>query len=64
MKEQIRLVAVEHARRVTEEDRLFLFELQRALLLELKEMGVLNDRQCQYAEERLRKQEGLPQEEK
>ncbi len=63
MKEQIRLVAVEHARRVTEEDRLFLFELQRALLLELREMGVLNDRQCQYAEDRLRKQEDLPQKE-
>ena len=30
---------------------------------ELREMGVLNDRQCQYAEDRLRKQEDLPQKE-
>ncbi len=57
MAEQARLAAIEHDREVTKEtDNQFLFEYQRAILLELKDKGVLNEIQYRYAEEKLKKQ--------
>lgn len=57
MAEQARLVKIENDREITKEnDSRFLFEYQRAVLLELKDKGVLNEMQYRYAEERLKKQ--------
>lgn len=57
MAEQARLVQIENDREITKEkDSRFLFEYQRAILLELKDKGVLNELQYRYAEERLKKQ--------
>lgn len=57
MAEQARLVAIENDRKITREtDCQFLFEYQRAILLELKANGVLNELQYRYAEETLKKQ--------
>lgn len=57
MAEQARLLGVENNREITKEtDSQFLFEYQRAILLELKEKGVLNEMQYRYAEEKLKKQ--------
>lgn len=57
MAEQARLLGIENDREITKEtDSQFLFEYQRAVLLELKDRGVLNEVQYQYAEERLKKQ--------
>ena len=57
MGEQARLVRVEHDRRITKEtDSRFLFEYQRAVLLSLKDSGVLNEAQYRYAEEKLKNQ--------
>ena len=57
MAEQARLLGVENNREITKEtDSQFLFEYQRAILLELKDKGVLNEIQYRYAEEKLKKQ--------
>lgn len=57
MEEQARLVGIEHDHRITKEtDGQFLFELQRAILLSLKDDGVLNETQYRYAEETLKTQ--------
>lgn len=57
MAEQARLLGVENDREITKEtDKQFLFEYQRAILLELKDKGVLNEIQYRYAEEKLKKQ--------
>lgn len=57
MAEQARLLGVENDREITKEtDSQFLFEYQRAILLELKDRGVLNEIQYRYAEEKLKKQ--------
>lgn len=57
MAEQARLVKIENDREITKEtDGQFLFEYQRAILLELKDKGVLNEMQYRYAEEKLKKQ--------
>lgn len=57
MAERARLVKVENDREITKEnDSQFLFEYQRAVLLELKDKGVLNEIQYRYAEEKLKKQ--------
>lgn len=57
MEERARLVGIEHDRRITKEtDSQFLFEYQRAVLLTLKEDGVLDEAQYRYAEEKLRNQ--------
>ena len=57
MAEQARLLGVENDREITKEtDSQFLFEYQRAILLELKDKGVLNEMQYRYAEEKLKKQ--------
>ena len=57
MAEQARLLGVENNREITKEtDSQFLFEYQRAILLELKDRGVLNEIQYRYAEEKLKKQ--------
>ena len=57
MAEQARLVATENDREITKEtDSQFLFEYQRAILLELKDKGILNEMQYRYAEEKLKKQ--------
>jgi len=57
MAEQARLLGVENDREITKEtDSQFLFEYQRAILLELKDKGVLNEIQYRYAEEKLKKQ--------
>lgn len=57
MAEQVRLLGVENDREITKEtDSQFLFEYQRAILLELKDKGVLNEIQYRYAEEKLKKQ--------
>ena len=59
MAEQARLLGVENDREITKEtDSQFLFEYQRAILLELKDRGVLNEIQYRYAEEKLKKQLG------
>lgn len=57
MAEQARLLGIENDREITKEtDSQFLFEYQRAVLLTLKDKGVLNEIQYQYAEEKLKKQ--------
>ena len=57
MTEQAWLLGIENDRDITEEtDSQFLFEYQRAILLELKDKGVLNEIQYRYAEEKLKKQ--------
>ena len=57
MAEQARLLGVENNREITKEtDSQFLFEYQRAILLALKDKGVLNEIQYRYAEEKLKKQ--------
>lgn len=57
MGERARLLGIEYSREITKEtDRRFLFEYQRAILLELKDKGVLNETQYRYAEERLKQQ--------
>lgn len=57
MAEQVRLVKIENDREITKEnDSRFLFEYQRAVLLDLKDKGVLNEMQYRYAEEKLKKQ--------
>ena len=57
MKEQARLVRIEHDRKITKEtDSRFLFEYQKAVLLSLKESGTLNETQYRCAEEELRDQ--------
>ena len=55
--EQVRLVSVEHERKITKETNgQFLFEYQRAILLSLKDGRVLNEAQYRSAEEKLKKQ--------
>lgn len=57
MVEQARLVGVENDREITKEtDSQFLFEYQRAILLAMKDAGILNEMQYRYAEETLKKQ--------
>lgn len=57
MAERVRLVTIENDREITKEtDSRFLFEYQRAILLELRDKGVLNEMQYRYAEEKLKKQ--------
>lgn len=57
MAEQARLLGIENDRKITKEtDSQFLLEYQRAILLTLKDKGVLNEIQYQYAEEKLKKQ--------
>ena len=57
MTEQARLLDIENNREITKEtDSQFLFEYQRAILLTLRDRGVLNETQYQYAEENLKKQ--------
>lgn len=57
MKRQVKLVGIENPRKITREsDGPFLFEYERALLLALKEEGLLDEAQYRYAEGRLRKQ--------
>lgn len=57
MEEKARLVGIEHDHRITKEtDSQFLFELQRAILLSLKEGGALDEAQYRYAEEKLKAQ--------
>lgn len=57
MVEQARLVWIEHDRKIAKEtDIQFLFEYQKAILLSLKDSGVLNETQYRYAEEKLRNQ--------
>ena len=52
MAEQARLLDIENDREITKEtDSQFLFEYQRAILLTLRDRGVLNETQYQYAEE-------------
>ena len=57
VRERAVLRSVERDRRITEDqDGEFLFSLQRALLLALKEAGRLSEGQCRYAEEKLKAQ--------
>lgn len=57
MAERARLVTIENDREITKEiDSRFLFEYQRAILLELRDKGILNEIQYRYAEEKLKKQ--------
>ncbi len=57
MQEQAVLRSVENDRRITEEqDAEFLYLLQNAILLALKEAGRLNEMQYRYAEEKLKTQ--------
>lgn len=57
MKERARLVGIEHGRKITKEtDGRFLLEYQRAILLSLKDSGVLDEAQYRYAEEKLKNQ--------
>ena len=57
MREQAVLRSVENDRRITEEqDAEFLYLLQNAVLLALKEAGRLNESQYRYAEEELKTQ--------
>ena len=55
MAEQARLLDIENDREITKEtDSQFLFEYQRAVLLTLKDKGVLNEMQYRYVEEKLK----------
>ena len=57
MRERAVLRSVENDRRITEEqDAEFLYLLQNAVLLALKEAGRLNESQYRYAEEELKTQ--------
>ncbi len=57
MEERAVLRSVENDRRITEEqDAEFLFLLQNAILLALKEAGRLNEMQYRYAKEKLKTQ--------
>lgn len=57
MAEQARLLDIENDREITKEtDSQFLFEYQRAVLLTLKDKGVLNEMQYRHVEEKLKKQ--------
>lgn len=57
MAEQARLIWIEDDREVTRKnDSQFLFEYQRAILLALRDKGVLNETQYLYAEKGLRNQ--------
>ena len=57
MQERAVLRSVENDRRITEEqDAEFLYLLQNAILLALKEAGRLNEMQYRYAEEKLKTQ--------
>lgn len=57
MTEQARLIKIENDREITKEtDSQFLFAYQRAVLLTLKDKGILEEEQYQYAEEMLKKQ--------
>lgn len=57
MAEQAQLLDIENDREITKEtDSHFLFEYQRAVLLTLKDKGILNEMQYRYAEEKLKKQ--------
>lgn len=57
MAEQARLFRIEKDREITKEtDSQFLFEYQRAVLLTLKDNGILEEAQYHYAEEMLKKQ--------
>lgn len=57
MEEKARLVGIEHDHRITKEtDSRFLFELQRAILLSLKEGGALDEAQYRYAAGKLKAQ--------
>lgn len=54
MAKEFVLQKIENDRSITaEKDGVFLFELQRAMLLALKELGMLNDRQYHFAEDKL-----------
>ena len=56
MAEQARLLDIENDREITKEtDSQFLFEYQRAVLLTLKDKGVLNEMQYRYVEEKQKK---------
>ena len=64
-RDQAQLVSIENDHRITRtSDPEFWFLYQRAVLLALKEMGVLNDAQYWYAEQKLKKQCGCPEREK
>lgn len=57
MAEQARLVGIENDREITKEcDSPFLFAYQQAILLTLKDRGLLNETQYRFAEEKLEKQ--------
>ena len=57
MAEQARLIEIKRNRKITKEaDSQFLFEYQRAILLSLKDSGVLDETQYQYAEKKLKDQ--------
>ena len=57
MRERARLAGVDYGRRITKEtDGQFLFVYQRAVLLALKDSGVLDEAQYRYAEEKLKNQ--------
>ena len=52
-----KLVRIDHNKPITKEnDYVFLYQLQRALLLALLEQGMLTPMQHRYAEEKLKKQ--------
>ena len=54
MMEQAQLVEMKNDREITKEsDSRFIFEYQRAILMTLKDKGILSKLQCQYAEEKL-----------
>ena len=57
MVERARLVRIEHDRRIIKKtDIQFLFVYQRAILLSLKDSGVLDEVQYRYAEGKLKDQ--------
>ena len=57
MEERARLLGIEHDRRITEEtDSQFLFEYQRAILLSLRDSGMLDEAQYRYGSEKLKDQ--------
>lgn len=57
MKQHAKFLYVEHGRKIDKKiDSEFLLELQRALLLDLKEQSVLNEMQLRWAEQLLNAQ--------
>lgn len=57
MKKQAKLERIEHNKTITRESNYeFLFQLQHALLLALREQGLLSPMQHRHAEEKLKKQ--------